>query len=83
MSKEEIVNTWKKAEASADDARAVPANPAGEVNLSDNDLEAVAGGADDGGDGTWMEGCTSAPSFCKGTCALATEGCCTSGGTIT
>jgi mersacidin/lichenicidin family type 2 lantibiotic len=75
MSKEEIVRTWKQAGQPANSEQGAPANPAGEVNLSDADLDSVAGGAevDDGGD---TLNCTSEQTVCKGTCAVASIGCC-------
>jgi mersacidin/lichenicidin family type 2 lantibiotic len=74
MSKEEIVHTWKNAGPSADAQQDAPANPAGEVSLSDTDLDSVAGGmvADEGD----TLNCTSEQTVCKGTCAVASIGCC-------
>ena len=45
MSKEEIVRTWKNDGRRQPEPDA-PANPAGDVSLSDTDLDKVAGGDD-------------------------------------
>lgn len=72
MSKEEIVRTWKNDGPSANTEPDAPANPAGDVSLSDTDLDKVAGGDD-----MPTLDCTSGPTVCAGTCQIATEGCCT------
>jgi len=50
MSKVDIVRAWKDAEYRASlsetERAMVPANPAGMVELTDEELEGVAGGAD-------------------------------------
>lgn len=50
MSKVDVVRAWKDAEYRASLSEAeramVPANPAGMVELTDEELEGVAGGAD-------------------------------------
>ena len=75
MSSDEIIRAWKAANG-PDAAQGTPEqspaeNPAGEVNLSDEDLGEVAGG-------TESLSCTGDATYCQGTCGIPflTYGCC-------
>jgi len=73
MSRDEIIQGWKAGkDVGGKDA---PPDPAGEVHLSEEELEAVAGGAAD--DGPTLD-CTANQSWCKGTCCFPplNLGCC-------
>ncbi len=70
--KEERIQSWKSRE---DDGK--EGNPAGEINLDDDDLEGVTGGAAFATEHLCTDGCCGATE-CTGTCAgqQPTTGCC-------
>ena len=57
MSKIDVIRAWKDEEyrssLSADELGALPANPAGPMELTDDDLDVAAGGQDP----TWKPNC--------------------------
>jgi mersacidin/lichenicidin family type 2 lantibiotic len=60
MSKSNIIRAWKdpvyRKSLNKAELAALPANPAGAIELSDEDLGAVAGGSDS--PNTYLKGCT-------------------------
>jgi len=62
MSRNNIIRAWKdpdyRKSLSKAELSVLPANPAGAIELSDEDLRAVAGGSDS--PNTYARGCTSA-----------------------
>jgi mersacidin/lichenicidin family type 2 lantibiotic len=80
----DITRAWKdpvyRASLSEQELRALPDNPAGAVELTDSDLSELNGGTTTLPCVTlvtWEAGCFSwNDTFCNGTCALATQGCC-------
>jgi hypothetical protein len=77
MSNDEIVKVLKSRGALA--ALEASQDPAGSVEISEEDLDAVAGGTDTGGDpdAPTMKECTTEATVCKGTCCIPwIGGCC-------
>ena len=71
MSNDEVVKALK---ARIEEGAQPTQDPAGEVELSQDDLDSVAGGT-----GTLKE-CTTEPTLCKGTCCIPyVGGCCGEG----
>jgi mersacidin/lichenicidin family type 2 lantibiotic len=82
----DYIKAWKdpvyRASLSEAERAALPANPAGFVELTDGELDDVAGGTTTTFCATltvvtWEQGCFSINNtFCNGTCAYFTQGCC-------
>ncbi len=75
MSNDEIIRSWKGEAQPSPEPETAPENPAGEIDLSQDELENVAGGSL-----PTME-CTGGNTYCHGTCGIpfTTLGCCASG----
>ncbi|MGI5214100.1 mersacidin/lichenicidin family type 2 lantibiotic [Plantactinospora sp. CA-290183] len=82
----DIIKAWRdpvyRASLTDEQRAGLPAHPAGAIELTDADLDVTGGAAGTASTSlpcgiTWAAGCfTLNSTFCNGTCAANTAGCC-------